>query len=198
MSAPRNENALGLQGWRCGCGYTDAELRDAELRGVEVCVCGLNPYTAGTWRRFPDRGGTRCVRVLRAPMALRVLGRAGPNDRGGAGPRGAGPNDRVLGVRVGELASLCGRWTVQMLIPVVAMSTAEVVHRGEPFRFVRNGDVLAAPWLETLIRGGVVYCVDDCGGVWALIDALELDGAGQPIEFWIGHAFPFFTSPAEA
>jgi hypothetical protein len=164
--------------WLCGCGFTAVELVDGAR-----CICGLNPFAHGTWRRS-ERGGTarwRFVRNLAEPMRLRVLG-----------SRGAG---EVLAVHPGDLGSVCGRWTLEILAPTDEGDDVELWHDGTPYRFVRRGDADCVPWLATLMQSGLVYCSDRGQRVWMLLDAFTL-GLGEtpstldpPLSFLIGRQF---------
>lgn len=164
--------------WLCGCGFTAVELVDGAR-----CVCGLNPFAHGTWRRF-QHGETarwRFVRDLPNPMRLRVLGSTGTGE--------------VLAVHAGDLGSVCGRWTLEILAPTDEVAEVEFWHDGTPYRFVRRRDVDWVPWLVTLMQSGLVYCSDRLQRTWLLLDAFTL-GLGEtastmdpPLSFLIGRQF---------
>jgi hypothetical protein len=163
--------------WLCGCGFTAVELVDGAR-----CVCGLNPFANGTWRRAEHRGGSRWrfVRELPEPLRLTILG--------------AGSGE-VLAVHPGDMGSVCGRWTLEILAPTEEPDDIEVWHDGVPYRYVRRGDGAWAPWLVTLMQSGLVYCSDRYQRVWLLLDAFTL-GIGEteatmdpPLSFLISRQF---------
>jgi hypothetical protein len=167
---------VSMECWRCGCGFTARELQEGA-----ACVCGLNPLKTGTWRRFRHADGWRLwfTRELGdCALPMRVVARTGQISQ-------------VVGVRVGDLGSLTGRWTMEVLAPIDDVATADVWHEGQPYRYVRRDDVSAMPWLVTLAEGSLVYCTDLFRRRWMLLDAFVLHGddSGR-VTFLMGHEFP--------
>lgn len=161
--------------WRCGCGLTARELS----RGAD-CRCGLNPFAQGSWVRVQvgDRYCWRLVRDLgERSLALTMRG-------------SDGAATEVIGLRVGDLGSLCARWTVEILVST-ASDTADAWHAGQPYRYVRRGDERAVPWLAALILGCPVYCVDGVLGVLMIVDAFVFVGGdpSQRVTFLVGRPF---------
>jgi hypothetical protein len=166
--------------WRCACGYVEGDL----MAGAP-CVCGLNPLKAGAIQPF-TLAGRLAARFLQdqrstAVTPLRVVA--------------PGSASEVLSVRPGDLGSVCGRWTTQILTPAEA-DPVEVRHGDGAYRFVRRGDQHRLPWLGSLIGGAAVYCVDGAGRRWTMADAFtfSMDGgsAREPrLDFLLGPVAPW-------
>jgi len=168
--------------WRCACGFAAYELAEHA-----DCRCGLNPLEHGTWVRT-EVGSRSCLRFVRdlgdRALTLRMLG---PLDS----------RTEALGLYVGDLGSVCGRWTVDILIPTEDESV-DVWHAGRPYRFLRRGDEIVVPWFATLMQGRPVYCVDGTLGMLMLVDAFVFVGGdpSQRVTFLVGH--PFSTDGGDA
>jgi len=168
--------------WRCGCGFTLSELEDSA-----PCTCGLNPLEGGTWQRFrvDDQWCMHFVRELGdLAMSLRMLG-------------WKGSDAEALGLAVGDMGSLSGRWTMEVLVPTEAANDADVYHLGRSFRYVRRGDEASVPWFRALSQGRPVFCTSPQGGTLMLVDAFVLVGPlSERVLFLVGH--PFAQPVAEA
>jgi len=169
--------------WLCGCGFTATELQeDAD------CRCGLNPLARYTWirARVGDRSCWRFVRSLgERALTLSVLGW-----NGGA--------TEALGLFVGDLGSICSRWTVEILVPTMATDSADAWHQGRPYRYLQRGDELVVPWLAALMLGRPVHCVDAAIGMLMIVDAFVFVGCdfSQRVTFLVGR--PFSVGGGEA
>jgi hypothetical protein len=166
--------------WRCACGYVEHELAAGA-----PCVCGLNPLKPGSMQSFPMAGR----------MAARFLQDAGSSSVTPMRIVAPGSACEVLGVRAGDLGSVCGRRTTQILTPADA-DPVEVRHADAGYRFVRRGDQRRLPWLGSLIGGAAVYCVDGVGRPWTLVDAFTFSTDGGEardvrLEFLLGPPAPW-------
>jgi hypothetical protein len=165
--------------WRCACGYVEGDL----VAGAP-CVCGLNPLKAGSIQPFAI-AERRAARFLQDPgpasvAPMRIVARGGTSD--------------VLSVRPGDIGSVCGRWTTQILTPADT-DPVEVRHGGGAYRFVRRGDHRRLRWLRSLIGGAAVRCVDGTGRRWTMADAftfsMELGSPREPrLDFLLGPPAP--------
>jgi hypothetical protein len=161
--------------WRCGCGFESAAL----LAGAP-CVCGLNPYRTGTLRRV-DREGRGWWRFVQDHEPLAVVPLQVFWD---------GMSEEALSAKAGDVGSVCGRWTSQLLT-TARPGEAALSYAGRDYRFVRRSDEDLLPWLGRLMQGCVLHCVDPAGRGWMLLDAMAFRDAAHPspeppLEFVLG------------